>query len=85
VQGAAACWRAVAAAGRAGGRRRPSWAELPGDMGRFQIEVARVTRRNGPKLGMGRNSREKDLSSKIKESNTFKVKFELRPNQHKFK
>jgi hypothetical protein len=40
----------VAATGRAGGRRRPgwaSWAELPGDMGRFQREVARATRRNG--------------------------------------
>jgi hypothetical protein len=40
---------------------------------------------HGPQDGMGQNSRDKDLSSKIKESNTFKLKFELRPNQHKFK
>jgi hypothetical protein len=50
VRGAAACWRAVVAAGRAGGRRGPDWAgwaELPGDMGQFQREVAHATRRNG--------------------------------------
>jgi hypothetical protein len=43
----------------------------------------------GPKEGMGCKCHFqisiKDLSSKIKDSNTFKLKFELRPNQHKFK
>jgi hypothetical protein len=53
ARGAAAHRRAVVAAGRAGGRIRLGWAELPGDMGRFQREVARATRRNGMKLGMG--------------------------------
>jgi hypothetical protein len=40
----------VVAAGRARGRRGPDWAgwaELPGDMGQFQREVAHATRRNG--------------------------------------
>jgi hypothetical protein len=53
ARGAAARRSAVAAAGRAGGRRRPGWsgwAELPGNMGLFQREVARATRRNGPKF-----------------------------------
>jgi hypothetical protein len=56
ARGAAAHRRAVVAAGRAGGRIRPGWAgwaKLPGDMGRFQREVAWATRRNGMKLGMG--------------------------------
>jgi hypothetical protein len=37
ARGAAAHWRAVVAAGRAGGRRPgwAGWAELPGNMGRF--------------------------------------------------
>jgi hypothetical protein len=76
----------VAAAGRAGGRRRPGWAgwaKLPGDMGRFQIEVARATRRNG--LQKPFSDLNQGFEFKIKDSNTFKLKFELRPNQHKFK
>jgi hypothetical protein len=32
---------------------KADWAELPGDMGQFQREMVRATRRNGPQLGMG--------------------------------